>query len=92
MSRSLLIAFLAAAFLVVPAMLPSAFVDVMAPGLSGSAHAATNLNSSRSNIYRTKKLQLGPGKSSTERMGGGGGVRGGNGARMGGGGGLGQTK
>jgi hypothetical protein len=73
MSRSLLIAFVAVAFLVAPAVLPSAFVDGIAPGLSGSAHAVTNLNSSRSNVYRTKKFKPGPSKPFTERMGGGGG-------------------
>lgn len=52
MSRSLLIAFLGAAFLVAPVGLPSAFLPAPMPGLSGSAHAVANLNSSRSNIYR----------------------------------------
>jgi hypothetical protein len=93
MSRSLLIAFLAAAFLVAPAVLPSS----LAPGLSGSAQATKNLNSSRSNIYRTKS---GSGTRTPEaRMGGGGGRSGGSGfvepglsTRMGGGGGHGQTK
>jgi hypothetical protein len=110
MSRSLFIAFVAAAFLVVPAALPSAFVPAMAPGLSGSALAALNLNTSRSNIYRTKhskntkthKARGGGGvedrmgggggaRGGAARMGGGGGARGGA-ARMGGGGGHGQTK
>jgi hypothetical protein len=52
MSRSLLVAFLGAAFLVAPMGLPSAFLPAAMPGLSGAAHAVTNLNSSRSNIYR----------------------------------------
>ena len=98
MFRSLLIAFMGDAFLVAPAMLPSAFVAALAPGLSGSAYAALNLNTSRSNIYRTKKTS-----SSTQRRsrvqrnfwpphrgGDHGGFRGGGGgggARMGGGGG-----
>ena len=94
MSRSLLIAFLAAAFLVAPAVLPSS----LAPGLSGSAQAAKNLNSSRSNIYRTKSGSSA--NTDKARMGGGGGGRsGGSGfvepglsLRMGGGGGHGQTK
>jgi hypothetical protein len=55
MSRSLFVTLLAAAFLVAPAALPSAFVPAIAPNLSGSAKAVTNLNSSRSNIYRTQK-------------------------------------
>jgi hypothetical protein len=99
--RSIYILFLAAAFLVAPAALPSAFVSAIAPGLSGSAQAAINLNSSRSNNYRknkTGKNKTGKNKSSTKRMGGGGGVSkrmggggGRGGARMGGGGG-GRTK
>jgi hypothetical protein len=55
MSRSLLVSFLAAASVVAPVVLPSVFVSAIAPSMSGSAHAVTNLNSSRSNIYRTKK-------------------------------------
>jgi hypothetical protein len=89
MSRSLLVAFVAVAFLVAPAALPNA----IAPGLSGSAHAVTNLNSSRSNVYRTKS---GSGANRDKaRMGGGGGRGGGSGfvepglgLRMGGGGGT----
>jgi hypothetical protein len=81
MSRSIFISFLAATFLVAPAAVPSAFVSAIAPGLSGSAQAAKNLNSSRSNIYRTKKT--GSTKQSPKdskagtapRMGGGGGGR-----------------
>jgi hypothetical protein len=89
-----LIPLLGAAFLVAPTMLPCAFVSAMAPGLSGSAQAAINLNSSRSNTYRTAKSH-GPvttpkASGGGDRMGGGGGARGG-GARMGGGGG-GRTK
>ena len=48
MSRKVLIPLLATAFLAAPAFAPAAM-----PGLS-TAHAVTNLNSSRSNIYRTK--------------------------------------
>jgi hypothetical protein len=82
MPRSLLVAFLAATFLVAPAALPSAF----APDLSGSAHATKNLNSSRSNIYRmgggggtskpkgkTKQPAQGGPAGIVPRMGGGGG-------------------
>jgi hypothetical protein len=94
MSRSLLIAFLAAAFLVAPAVLPGSFAPAMAPGLSGSVQAAVNLNSSRSNIYRAKST--GGTKTPKARMGGGGGGRGsgepGPSSRMGGGGGTGNTK
>src|ERR1700687_4807302 len=96
MSRSLLIAFLAAAFLVAPAVLPRSFAPAIAPGLSGSAQAATNLNSSRSNIYRTKSTS--GTKTPKARMGGGGGGGGsgsgepGPSSRMGGGGGTGKTK
>jgi hypothetical protein len=89
MSRRLLIALLAAAFIVAPALLPGSF------GLSGSAQATKNLNSSRSNIYRTKS---GSGANTDKaRMGGGGGRSGGSGfvepglgLRMGGGGGTGK--
>jgi hypothetical protein len=77
MSRKFLIPLLSAAFLVAPAVLPSVFVPAMGPGLSGSAQAAVNLNSSRSNIYRTKKPKVKKaygGKSDADkRMGGGGG-------------------
>jgi hypothetical protein len=93
MSRRLFTTFLAAAFFVTPAVLPSSF----APGLSGSAKAAKNLNSSRSNIYRTKSSS--GANTDKARMGGGGGRSGGSGfvepglsLRMGGGGGHGQTK
>jgi hypothetical protein len=86
MSRSLLVAFLAAAFLVVPAALPIAFAPAIAPGFSGLAQAATNLNSSRSNVNR-----MGGGGGTTKRQGttkqptkGG---KGGGAPRMGGGGG-----
>jgi hypothetical protein len=64
MSRSLLVAFLAAPFLVVPAALPSAFAPVIAPGFSGSAQAAKNLNTSRSNVNR-----MGGGGGTTKRQG-----------------------
>jgi hypothetical protein len=51
MSRKVfLIPLLATAFLAAPAFAPAAL-----PGLSASAQAAISLNSSRSNIYRTKK-------------------------------------
>jgi len=63
MSRSLLVAFLAAPFLVVPA-LPIAFAPAIAPGLSGSAQAAKNLNSSRSNVDR-----MGGGGGTTKKQG-----------------------
>jgi hypothetical protein len=95
MSRGLLIASLATAFLVAPAVLPSAFAPAMPPALSGSAQAVTNLNSSRSNIYRTKSSS--GTKTPKARMGGGGGGgSGGSGfaeepgpsTRMGGGGGT----
>jgi hypothetical protein len=88
MSRSLLIAFLAAAFIVAPALLPGSF------GLSGSAQATKNLNSSRSNIYRTKSGS-GANTDKARMGGGGGGGSGGSGfaepgpsTRMGGGGGT----
>jgi hypothetical protein len=59
MSRKiLLIPFVAAAFLAAPAFAPAAL-----PGLSGSALAAKNLNSSRSNIYRTKARKAATNKS-----------------------------
>jgi hypothetical protein len=94
MSHKFLIPFLTAGFLVTPAVLPRALVSAMGPGLSGVAQAAINLNSSRSNTYRTAKSH-GPvttpkASGGGDRMGGGGGARGG-GARMGGGGG-GRTK
>jgi hypothetical protein len=47
--KTLLIPFVAAVFLAAPTFAPAAL-----PGLSGSALAAKNLNTSRSNIYRTK--------------------------------------
>jgi hypothetical protein len=73
MSRALLIAILTGAFLAMPAFVPATMTS-----LSGSALAqkpstpttnATNLNSSRSNIYR---MGGGPGKTTgNNRMGGG---------------------
>lgn len=91
MSHKLLIPFLTAGFLVVPAVLPSVLVSAIAPGLSGAAQAVTNLNSSRSNIYRTKKsrspVTTPKAGGDVDRMGGGGGARGG-GAFMGGSGGT----
>jgi hypothetical protein len=79
MSHGLLVPFLAAACLVAPAMLSRAFVPATTPGFSGSAEAAINLNSSRSNIYRKKharktKQPTKPQPAGTApRMGGGGG-------------------
>jgi len=86
MSHKFLVPILTAVFLVAPAVLPRVLVSAMAPGLSGAVQAAKNLNSSRSNIYRTTKTR--PPVTSPraggnlDRMGGGGGA-----ARMGGGGG-----
>jgi len=87
MSHKFLVPILTAVFLVAPAVLPRVLVSAMAPGLSGAVQAAKNLNSSRSNIYRTTKSRT-PVTSpkaggDVDRMGGGGG-----GARMGGGGGA----
>ena len=92
MFRKSLTPLLAATFLVAPAVLPSAFVYAMAPGLSGSAQARSNLTTG--GLCKT----MGPRKGNTKcvgrnnvhssRMGGGGGVRGGGAARMGGGGGV----
>jgi hypothetical protein len=87
MSHKFLVPILTAVFLVAPAVLPRVLVSAMAPGLSGAVQAAKNLNSSRSNIYRTTKSRL-PVTSpraggNADRMGGGGGGA----ARMGGGGG-----
>jgi hypothetical protein len=96
MSHKFLMPFLTAAFLIAPAALPSGLVSAMAPGLSGAAQAkALNLNSSRSNNYRTTTTQN-PGTTpkspgGAERMGGGGGSRTMGAERMGGGGG-GRTK
>jgi hypothetical protein len=97
MSHKFLIPFLTAAFLVAPAVLPRALVSAIAPGISGAAQAVTNLNSSRSNIYRTKKspspVTTPKAGGDVDRMGGGGGGRGagtfmgGGGPSMGGGGG-----
>src|ERR1700685_4245921 len=89
MSHKYLMPFLAAAFLVAPAVLPRALVSAIAPRVSGTAQAAINLNSSRSNIYRTAKsrgsVTTPKASEGGDRMGGGGGR--GGGARMGGGGG-----
>jgi hypothetical protein len=60
MSRSLLIAILASAFLVAPAALPSAFAPSTTLNLSGSAEAAAKIKSTKANA--------------SERMGGGGGT------------------
>jgi len=79
MSHKFLVPILTAVFLVAPAVLPRVLVSAMAPGLSGAVQAAKNLNSSRSNIYRTTKTRTpvtspkAPGGA--ERMGGGGGGR-----------------
>jgi hypothetical protein len=87
MSRKFMIPLLTVAFFVAPAVLPSVLVSAIAPGISGVAQAVTNLNSSRSNIYRTKKsrspVTTPKAGGDVDRMGGGGG-----GARMGGGGGT----
>jgi hypothetical protein len=98
MSHKFLMPFLTAACLVAPSVLPSALVSAMAPGLSGAAQAAINLNSSRSNTYRTAKSH-GPVTTpkrggNVDRMGGGGGLHtgGGGAARMGGGGGTAPNK
>jgi hypothetical protein len=99
MSHKFLIPILTASFVVVPAVLPRALVSAIVPGVSGTAEAVTNLNSSRSNIYRTKKsrspVTTPKAGGDVDRMGGGGGARGGGalmggggGARMGGGGGA----
>ena len=87
MSHKFLVPILAAVFLVAPAVLPRVLVSAMAPGLSGAVQAAKNLNSSRSNIYRTTRPPVTTPKAggNLDRMGGGGG--GGGAARMGGGGG-----
>jgi len=58
MCRSLFVSILAAAFLAAPAALP------IGSGLSGSAQAAKNLNSSRSNVNR-----MGGGGGTTKRQG-----------------------
>jgi hypothetical protein len=89
MSHKFLVPILTAVFLVAPAVLPRVLV-AMAPGLSGAVQAAKNLNSSRSNIYRTTRPPVTTPKAggNLDRMGGGGGGGGGGGAaRMGGGGG-----
>jgi hypothetical protein len=95
MSHKFLIPFLAAAFLVAPAVLPRALVSAIAPGVSGTAQAVINLNSSRSNIYRTTKsrgsVTTPKASGGGDRMGGGGGGRTMGAERMGGGGG-GRTK
>jgi hypothetical protein len=77
MPRSLLVAFVAAAFCTAPALLPSAFVSAVGPGLSGAAEARnTNVNR---NVVRTGPYRGGRAghsatvKSSKSRMGGGGG-------------------
>jgi hypothetical protein len=90
MSHNFIIPFLTAGILVAPAVLPSVLISAMAPGFSGGAQATKNLNSSRSNIYRTAKTRspvtTPKADGDVDRMGGGGGARGG-GALMGGGGG-----
>ena len=93
MSHKFLVPILAAAFLVAPTVLPSVLVSAMPPGLSGAAQASKNLNSSRSNVNRTAKIRspatTPKAGSDVDRMGGGGGARGG-GALMGVGGGTGM--
>lgn len=85
MSHKFLVPILTAVFLVAPAVLPRVLVSAMAPGFSGAVQAAKNLNSSRSNIYRTTRPPVTTPKAggNLDRMGGGGGGA----ARMGGGGG-----
>jgi hypothetical protein len=76
MSRKFLIPLVAAVFLIVPALLPRAFVSAIAPSLSGAAQAESQ---QIPDIVSSLK---------THGRGGGGGARGGGGeARMGGGGG-----
>jgi hypothetical protein len=91
MSHKFLIPFLTAAFLVAQVVLPRALVSAIAPSFSGAAQAATTVNSSRSNTYRTVKTRspvtTPKAGGGVERMGGGGGARGGA-ERMGGGGGA----
>ena len=68
MTRTCLLIALASAFLALFAFAPPAFGPLVAPGISGSAHAI-NLNTSRSNVNR---MGGGPGKKSgSNRMGGG---------------------
>jgi hypothetical protein len=90
MSRNFIIPFLTAAFLVAPAVLPRVLESAMAPCLSGAAQASKNLNSSRSNIYRTAKTRspvtTPKAGGDVDRMGGGGGGRGAAGFMGGGGG------
>jgi hypothetical protein len=85
MSRKFLIPLVAAAFLAVPAMLPSAFVSAIAQDASRGKTIkqpkarTTTVKSSKSNI--------------SDRMGGGGGTKAGGGTnRMGGGGGKGGAQ
>jgi hypothetical protein len=54
MSRIMLIGLFASAFLIASALVSPALETAAGPTLSVAAHAATNLNSSRSN--RTKKI------------------------------------
>ena len=98
MSRNFIIPFMTAGFLIAPAVLPSVLISAMAPGFSGAAQATKNLNSSRSNIYRTAKTRspvtTPKAGGDVDRMGSGGGGRGagtfmgGGGPSMGGGGGA----
>ena len=74
MSRTIQIAIAAAAFLVAPAALPTV-APLLAPGVSGSAEAATNLNTSRTNRARATTVKSSKSNTS-DRMEGGGGGRG----------------
>jgi hypothetical protein len=56
MSRAILTVALSSAILAAFSM-PASLPGSKTLNLSGSAHAATNLNSSRSNIYRTKTVK-----------------------------------
>jgi hypothetical protein len=68
MSRKfLLIPLFAATFLAAPATLP----DSSGPILTGSAHAVTNLNSSRSNIAKVKAPKKQPAARATGAKKGG---------------------
>ena len=59
--RILILALLSATATIVPVAISSSLLPA---GLSGVAHAVTNLNSSRSNIYRKKKVAT-PGTRAT---------------------------
>jgi hypothetical protein len=78
MSHKFLVPILAAVFVVAPAVLPSALVSAMAPGLSGAAQAKTiGINGSSSPTFRTTKSRnpatTPKAGGDVDRMGGGGG-------------------